>query len=167
MNADQDKPDADTLTLAPETERDEQALSLTDFLDIAALQEVQDSFSSVTRLETTIRDADGESITAPTDSEGRSQSDTVLDFLLTGDAHDADDDSIDDAAFVAPIVVDGRELGYIEIAEYARPAASRANRNELREVAEALGVSLEELGAEDHLPVVMIGRQLHPSLARL
>ncbi|MEX0653839.1 MAG: SpoIIE family protein phosphatase [Phycisphaeraceae bacterium] len=81
-------------------------LSLTDFLDLTTLQEIQDSFAAVTRLITSIRDAEGTPLTTPTDAAHRDQSDQWLDHLIepTGD---------EDSQFSAPIVVAGQELGAI------------------------------------------------------
>ena len=53
-------------------------LSLTDFLDLGTLQEIQDSFTAVTRLVTTIRDATDQPITQQTDAESRDASDEML-----------------------------------------------------------------------------------------
>lgn len=83
-------------------------LSLTDFLDVATLQEIQDSFTAVTRLATTIRDADGSPVTTPTDARQRALSDHLLEQLLQPQAGDAD-------LFSAPIIVEGQELGSITI----------------------------------------------------
>ena len=57
-------------------------LSLTDFLDVETLQDVQDAFAAVTKLATEIRDADGRPVTRPTDAERRFASDAVLGRLL-------------------------------------------------------------------------------------
>ena len=54
-------------------------LSLTQFLDLDTLQEVQDSFTAVTGLNTTIRDRDGKQVTADTDAQQRRASDQMLD----------------------------------------------------------------------------------------
>jgi len=100
---------------APNVSGDEAApsaprLSLTDFLDTASLQEIQDAFTSVTRLATTIRDADGNAVTAPTDARARAESDLAIDQLLGGDA-----DAEGDQKLVAPIIVEGQALGSIEV----------------------------------------------------
>ncbi|MFW6059088.1 MAG: SpoIIE family protein phosphatase [Phycisphaeraceae bacterium] len=83
-------------------------LGLTDFLDVASLQDVQDSFSALTRLLTTIHDADGAPVTAPTDAAHRAQSDAWLEQLIT-------DEDTDGHRFTAPIIVEGQALGSITI----------------------------------------------------
>lgn len=83
-------------------------LSLTDFLDLETLQDIQDSFAAITRLVTTIQDPDGNTITAPTDHVLRDASDRVL-LQLIGAEADAD------GAFIAPILVEGQQLGSIRI----------------------------------------------------
>lgn len=92
-------------------------LALTDFLDLATLQEVQDSFTAVTRLNTIILDAKGGAITAPTDPRQRAESDSVLEHLI---------ESEQDACgrLLAPIQIEGQTLGSIEVREdYAAAAA--------------------------------------------
>jgi len=118
------------------------SLSLTDFLDLATLQDVQDSFSAVTRMSTTIRDRDGNQLTAPTDAGSRAESDRVLDFLIDGDAH-----AENGAPLEAPINIEGQTLGYIVIEP--RPQDGSLQRDcthkELRETAERLGVAGEHV----------------------
>ncbi len=82
-------------------------LSLTDFLDVTTLQEVQDGFTAVTRLATVIRDAEGKRLTSVTRSQQRAASDEVLDQLLA--------DAPDEGPLVAPIKVEGQSLGSIAI----------------------------------------------------
>ncbi|MEM9252658.1 MAG: SpoIIE family protein phosphatase [Planctomycetota bacterium] len=86
-------------------------LSLTDFLDLEALQEVQDSFAAVTRLATTIRDADGRPLTLPTDAAQRATADAIVESLI-----DADDDR---GRYEAPIHVEGLAVGSITVEEQA------------------------------------------------
>lgn len=83
-------------------------LALTDFVDLATLQEVQDAFSSVTRLRTTILDAQGQPVTLPTDTARRYQSDLVFEQLI-----DLDDPGSGEPRFQAPIAVEGQTLGTI------------------------------------------------------
>lgn len=94
--------------LAVEAASSAPKLSLTDFLDVATLQEMQDSFNALTRLATTIRDADGRQITAPTDTAHRAQSDRWLEHLITGEEAAG-------GRFTAPILVEGKQLGFITL----------------------------------------------------
>ncbi|MEE9212745.1 MAG: GAF domain-containing protein, partial [Phycisphaeraceae bacterium] len=107
-------------------------LALTDFLDVRTLQEMQDSFAVITRLQTTIRDADGQPVTAPTDTARRDQSDRVLEQLI-------DADQPDDQPYTAPIVVEGQTLGSITI-EHLLDTPPPETPSRLRELAVQLGI---------------------------
>ena len=52
------------------SEFDPDNLRLTDFLDLATLQEIQDSFAAVANVKATITDAAGERLTQPTPDDG-------------------------------------------------------------------------------------------------
>ena len=131
---------ADTRTSAPR-------LSLTDFLDVESLQDIQDGFTAVTRLCTSIRDAKGRRVTSPTDATHRAQSDLLLEQLI-----DTEED--EQGRFTAPIVVEGQVLGSIAI-DNATPlmgdAAPPEHRARFRAAAAALGVpedKIDDLVAE-------------------
>ena len=113
-------------------------LGLTDFLDVASLQEVQDSFSALTRLVTSIRDAAGEPVTEPTNTEQRTQSDQWLDHLIVGDDGRGEQ-------FSAPIVVEGQALGSITIEPEHLPSSSADARARFREAATQLGLDGQQL----------------------
>jgi phosphoserine phosphatase RsbU/P len=80
-------------------------LSLTQFIDPATLQEIQDGFAAVTRLRTTILDAEGRQVTETTDAKRQLDSDRLLDQLIAGD----------DDRYSAPISVEGQILGSITL----------------------------------------------------
>lgn len=137
-------------TVASELANTELAqLKLTDFLDLATLQEIQDAFFGVTQLTTTIRDAEGNPLTQPTDEDTRRRSDNVLAQIIG-----ADDPNLE-GPFHAPIVVDGRNVGSISI-EFPKRDTSLVStateallspvttaRNTLRDLARTLGVADE------------------------
>ena len=81
-------------------------LSLTQFLDLDTLQEIQDSFTAVTGLSTTIRNRDGSQITTDTDPEKQRASHLVLEQLIATDSDEK-------GRFSAPIMVEGQVLGSI------------------------------------------------------
>lgn len=83
-------------------------LALTDFMDLDTLQEIQDSFTAVTRISTNIHDSNGHTITAPTDSNLRGRSDDVFEQLV-GPERD------EQGRFIAPIIVEGQQLGSISL----------------------------------------------------
>ncbi|MEM6459226.1 MAG: SpoIIE family protein phosphatase [Planctomycetota bacterium] len=118
-------------------------LRLTDFVDLATLQEIQDAFASLTRLTTTILDADGQPVTVPTDAAKRYQSDLVFEQLIDLDkAVDPDASRFgEEPSFTAPIAVEGRTLGSIVIASpppEALEPRGEAHLHELDGLAEAL-----------------------------
>jgi serine phosphatase RsbU (regulator of sigma subunit) len=86
---------------------DPEKLRLTDFLDLATLQEIQDSFTAVAGVQAMIADADGKVLTqaAPTPDFLRRQRALEDDGNLGRDAGD----------FVAPIVVNDRKLGTLRM----------------------------------------------------
>ncbi|MCC7205311.1 MAG: SpoIIE family protein phosphatase [Phycisphaeraceae bacterium] len=107
-------------------------LSLTDFLDLPTIQNLQDGFAALTRLSTVFRDSAGRKLLEPTDPAARRASDRVLDFLLV--------DENDGQGFVAPIVVEGMELGSIEVRPQEDGGLETATRQQLREAATRMGV---------------------------
>ena len=116
-------------------------LSLTDFLDTASLQEIQDAFTSVTRLVTTIRDADGQPVAAPTDAKARAESDVAIDQLLAADA-------TGEQKLVAPITVEGQELGSIEIEQQidALDRVTDKDLDTLRKLGASYGLTDQQIG---------------------
>lgn len=133
-------------------------LALTDFVDLGTLQEIQDAFASVTRLTTTILDADGQPVTVPTDALKRRQSDLIFEQLIdlnpargnargSEDADTATSSGADAAAqpaegdgqFLAPITVEGQTLGSIVIEPAGPPPEDAAERlHDLEGLAAAL-----------------------------
>ncbi len=106
-------------------------LSLTQFIDLDTLQEIQDSFTAVTGLIASIHDPDGNQITTPTDSKKRKASDQVLDQLI------ATDDDV--GQFSAPIAVEGQILGSIALNPNAS-ASALSGQDQLKKAVIALGV---------------------------
>lgn len=136
-------------------------LALTDFVDLGTLQEIQDAFASVTRLSTTILDADGQPATAPTDTAKRQQSDLVFEQLIdfapppgstlgSSDDHGAIAGTQSESGlgsgggarqFQAPITVEGQTLGSIVIEPDGPSAADLApSLHELHGLADALSL---------------------------
>jgi phosphoserine phosphatase RsbU/P len=133
-------PPADADGPASSADTRAQPLNLTDFVDLASLQDVQDGFTALTRLAMTIRDAQGRELTQPTDAHERSRSDRVLDFLLTDDELAGADGVLD-----APIVVDGQAVGRIEVHPRLATSPSAAPPARLRELAASLGLDAPQI----------------------
>lgn len=112
-------------------------LSLTQFVDPATLQEIQDSFAAVTGLTATIRDRQGQQVTQETDAAQRRASDRVLEQLISADADD-------DGRFTAPITVEGQVLGSISL-QAVSAETPPAGREALRNSALALGVPRDKI----------------------
>ncbi|MFP4144796.1 MAG: SpoIIE family protein phosphatase [Phycisphaeraceae bacterium] len=113
-------------------------LSLTDFLDGPSLQEIQDGFTSLTRLVTTIYDADGDPVTEPTDAQDRDRSDHWLDHLLSTESGDGE-------PFAAPIVLDGQTLGSISIEPGRSTGLTPESRSRFRAAVERLNLTEEQV----------------------
>ncbi|MEM1212573.1 MAG: SpoIIE family protein phosphatase [Planctomycetota bacterium] len=113
-------------------------LSLTDFLDLATLQDVQDSFTAVTRLDTSVLDAAGQPLTLPTDAVSRAASDSVLDQLITPEVEATD------GRLTAPIVVEGRTLGSIRVQSRALEAGELDREAEARFASVLTRLGLDE-----------------------
>lgn len=84
---------------------------LTDFMDVATLQEIQDSFATVAHVRATISDASGNVLTQPNPSR---------DFLDRQNAIARAEQEIPEAQkqgreYVAPIIVQGQKLGTIRM----------------------------------------------------
>lgn len=116
------------------------SLTLTDFVDLRTLQDVQDSFTALTRLSTAIRDASGQQITSKTDST-RAESLQALDWLVA-DALSGDGGS---NGLSAPIIVAGHQLGSITVDRRCHSAASPSQEQRFRQLARHIGVPDERL----------------------
>src|SRR5439155_8312970 len=90
---------------------DSDQLRLTDFMDVATLQEIQDSFAAIANVNATITDADGVVLTqpAPTKEFLRRQS-----AIAQAEA-DAPALTREGREYVAPIVVNNQRLGTIRM----------------------------------------------------
>ncbi len=87
-------------------------LRLTDFMDLPTLQEIQDSFASVTNVKVTITDADGNRLTQPQPTS---------EFLRRQQAIEEAEESQpgptrEGREYVAPIIVNNQRLGTIRMA---------------------------------------------------
>ncbi len=101
---------------------DAEHLKLTDFMDLAALQEIQDHFAAVAHVRATITDADGPVLTQaqPAAAFVRRQRDIAA-AADAADAGAAVGYAREGAEYVAPIVVNDQRLGTLRMAVKRRP----------------------------------------------
>lgn len=86
-------------------------LKLTDFMDLAALQEMQDGFASIASVQAVITDADGNVITSPNPTSS---------FIRRRDAIAKQEEEVPEPQrvgreYVAPIIVGKNKLGHIRM----------------------------------------------------
>ena len=135
----------------------EDNLRLTDFMDLATLQEIQDSFAAVADVKAVITDADGNLLTQPTPAPSflrrqRALAETARSVAATGGggadaalvAAAAAEVAADEAAetprpqregaeYVAPIIVNEQRLGTIRMSASSRPGVDEAKLSALAE----------------------------------
>jgi phosphoserine phosphatase RsbU/P len=100
-------------------------LKLTDFLDVATLQEIQDSFAAVAKVQARITDADGNVITKAVPSgQFLVRQDAIA--AAAQQASSAAGPKIEGAEYVAPIVVNHQQLGTIRMSADGAPAGRPA-----------------------------------------
>jgi serine phosphatase RsbU (regulator of sigma subunit) len=120
-------------------EFDTDHLKLLDFLDLATLQEIQDSFAAVANVKATITDAEGGTITQPVPTR---------DFLKRQRAIEAAEEATDGpqkegTEYVAPIIVNNQRLGTIRMS--ALSPTANLDDAKLAVLAEKLGVDLKQM----------------------
>jgi serine phosphatase RsbU (regulator of sigma subunit) len=114
-------------------------LSLTDFMDLATLQEIQDSFAAVANVKATITDASGHVLTQPVPTK---------DFLRRQQAIQAAEESQagpqrEGAVYVAPITVNNLRLGTIRMSSNGTVAG--LDETKLTALGEKYGIDLKHL----------------------
>lgn len=115
-------------------------LRLTDFLDLATLQEIQDSFAAVANVKAVITDAAGDRLTEPAPTR---------EFLRRQRAIAAAEDNPDmpqkeGAEYVAPIMVNNQRLGTLRMTA-SRDGALPIDDTRLAALAEKIGIDLRQL----------------------
>jgi len=113
-------------------------LSLTDFIDPATLQELQDSFTSFARLSMRVLDAEGNPVTQPTDLQARDLADHAF-GELTFTEREAD------GSLRAPVTIGGTELGSIIVQprDHQAPAVSAMQLEPIEQFCDRLGIAGE------------------------
>ena len=121
-------------------EFDPDNLRLTDFLDLATLQEIQDSFAAVANVKAVITDASGDRLTQPAPTR---------EFLRRQRAIAAAEDNPDrpqkeGAEYVAPIMVNNQRLGTLRMTS-SRDGALPIDDARLNSLAEKMGIDPRQL----------------------
>lgn len=117
-------------------EQKQSSFKLTDFMDVATLQEIQDSFAAVAGVKATITDADGNVLTSPNPTR---------DFVERQIAIARAEQEIPEAhkqgrEYLAPIVVAGEKLGMIRMTPGHSPTI---DDQQLAKLAEKFGIDLK------------------------
>lgn len=126
---------------------------LTDFVDRQTLQEIQDTFTAVSHLPTTICDRQGKPVTVPTNRQHLDESNRLLADLLEGDEQQY-------GPFAAPIVIGGQSLGQIVVhPELSADDESQAmSQQRIAELGDRLGLSAEQVEKLQHTASVAAER---------
>src|SRR3954470_16183125 len=93
-------------------------LRLTDFMDLATLQEIQDGFAAVANVKAIITDADGNVLTQPNPTAAFLQRQRAIAAAEEG----AEGPQKEGKEYVAPIMVAGKRLGTIRMSVNGAPA---------------------------------------------
>jgi sigma-B regulation protein RsbU (phosphoserine phosphatase) len=118
------------------------APSLTDFLDLATLQEISDGFAAVANVKATITDAAGNVLTQPVPT-----TDFVRRQRVIQQAFDTDPDGPqkEGRVYVAPITVNNNRLGTIRMSVGADGALPAVDDEKLSALAQKFGLDLKQL----------------------
>src|SRR5262249_42051627 len=121
---------------------DPENFRLTDFMDLATLQEIQDGFTSVASVKATITDAEGKVLTSPT--PGR-------EFLQRQRAIAQAEENVPDVLqkegreYVAPIMVNNQRLGTIRMTTSGDGAIGSIDEAKLQALATKFDLDLKQL----------------------
>jgi sigma-B regulation protein RsbU (phosphoserine phosphatase) len=127
---------------------DPEQLSLTDFLDLPTLQEIQDSFAAVAQVKAVITDAAGNVLTQakPTKEFLRRQRALAEATIPGADGTDnSDQPQRDGAEFIAPIIVNEQRLGTIRMSANSPPAASGFDEAKVISLSEKFGLDARQI----------------------
>ncbi|HTW93277.1 MAG TPA: SpoIIE family protein phosphatase [Tepidisphaeraceae bacterium] len=125
------------------TELESDSFRLTDFLDVATLQEIQDSFGAVANVKASITDAEGKLIT---------QANPTSDFLKGQQAIAAAEEDVqartgphkEGGEYVAPIIVNNQRLGTIRM-RAQNSAALTVDEARLVSLAQKYGLDVKQV----------------------
>jgi len=118
---------------------DSDHLKLTDFMDLATLQEIQDSFAAVANVRATITDAEGNTLTQPAPTSEflkRQRAIAAAEEQQQGPQREGRE-------YVAPIMVNNQRLGTIRMS--ANSAVVNPDDARLALLSEKLGIELKQM----------------------
>jgi sigma-B regulation protein RsbU (phosphoserine phosphatase) len=114
-------------------------LHLTDFLDLATLQEIQDGFAAVANVKATITDASGEVLTQPTPTREFVQRQRAI----AQAEENSDGPQREGREYVAPIMVNNRRLGTIRMT--AVDGATTIDETKLATLSQKFNIDAKQL----------------------
>jgi sigma-B regulation protein RsbU (phosphoserine phosphatase) len=117
-------------------------LHLTDFMDLATLQEIQDGFAAVASVRATITDADGKVITSATPTkEFLRRQGALADAEATEEA--VGGPQREGAEYVAPIIVNNQRLGTIRMTH--KGTIGNLDEDKVRQLGERFGLDARQM----------------------
>src|SRR5437762_1758484 len=119
---------------------DPENLRLTDFMDLATLQEIQDNFAAVANVKAIITDADGKVLTQVTPTTEFLRRQRVI--QQTEDAHGTSCQK-EGREYVAPIMVNDQRLGTIRMA--ANGSAAAVDEGKLAALSEKFKIDMKQV----------------------
>lgn len=116
-------------------------LHLTDFLDLATLQEIQDGFAAVANVKATITDASGQVLTSPTPTREFIQRQRAI-----AQAEESNDGpQREGREYVAPIMVNNQRLGTIRMTAADASFVASIDETKLASLSQKFNLDLKQL----------------------
>src|SRR3984885_5415595 len=120
---------------------DAENLHLTDFLDLATLQEIQDGFAAIARVRAIITDAQGNILTQPTPTREFIQRQRAI---AQAEESQPEGPQKEGREYVAPIIVNNQRLGTIRMTP-TDGALSAIDESKLTSLGEKFNLDLKQL----------------------
>ena len=117
-------------------------LRLTDFVDLATLQEIQDSFAAVADVKAIITDAEGNHLTQPAPTSSFLRRQKALAEVAGGEESPLDGPQREGAVYVAPIIVNDTRVGMIRMSSNG---SMGVDEGKLSSLAEKFGLESKQV----------------------
>jgi sigma-B regulation protein RsbU (phosphoserine phosphatase) len=126
---------------------DSDNLRLTDFVDLSALQEIQDSFAAVANVRAIITDADGNILTQPQPTSEFLRRQRVIAQVEEGVDGGTEGPQRAGREYVAPIVVNNQRLGTLRMSPNGTPtgAAGGIDESRIHTLGEKFGLDAKQM----------------------